>query len=102
MGPILGLTLFWVGAAVPILDRDLVTHVPNSVSTGEETGHGPSHDHRLCILLKSSPGSLAVAPSPVDGPQISLSRDIPLESVPVRVSADLIPGPTARAPPSLS
>jgi hypothetical protein len=100
VGPILALTLLWVGVAVPLVDRELAEHSTEAVSNGADASPLFSHDHRLCLLLQSSPGWIAPEPASLEERQIS--RDDTLQAFIPWTSARPTRGPSARAPPYLS
>lgn len=97
MGSILALEIVWASVAVPLMDRDLTAHSVLAVQAAGSSVPGPSHDHRLCLLLQSSPGLAtsgpAVIPEPVTGTGIPAWRSAVFARLPHSH------GPSARSPP---
>lgn len=94
------LILVWIGVAVPMLDRELVRSPVPAVSSTDGASHGPSHDHRLCLLLQSSHSLITAGPEPLPVPASECI--LPLAEAAAPLVAGATAGPSARAPPFIS
>ena len=97
MGPILALILLWVSVSIPVTDREMVDHPSEAVSAVPATFSHLSHDHRLCLLLDSSP--LWISPGAVPPAEPLVSTIQVSHRLITSASGGATHSPSARAPP---
>jgi hypothetical protein len=93
----LALTTVGIGLALPILDSDWADLGTQAVSDTSGPASPLSHDHRLCILYRSSPGLATSDATPAVDPFVACS-DASQVSV-AWIPREQAEKPTARAPP---